>query len=337
MKARVGWLDGVVVMTKSGLLRFDPLKKESRGSVEIFISHAHNDHLGGLGSDVKGYFTSESRDILSEGKYKEKLGNFIPLRYGDDVSFGGVNVTVHNSGHVLGSAQYEIRDAETSIVYTGDLNCRDMLTTKAADVVSCDTLIVETTYGTPFYVFPGLTEIHVNIINWAIGEIQKGRTPTFVTYSVGKAQEIVKVFNEFTSIPIVASPYVARVNEVYGRNGVKLNYANSMSEEGKECLKQSCVQVVSLSEKSDVVGSCSFAIATGWALKPNVNYVNAAFPLSSHADFNQLVDYVKRVKPKEVFTVHGFKKDFASYLSRKLGIRAREIPPIKQSSLRAFM
>lgn len=338
MRAEVGWLNGVVVATKTGYVLFDPgTKWSSRGSCS-FISHAHSDHIGRLNSKADSYLTIETKDILSKVKYNVSgLDNCVALRYGDSAVVDDLDVVVHNSGHVLGSAQYEIRDSESSIVYTGDLNCREMLTTRAADHIACDTLILETTYGRPSYIFPSQSEIHADMINWAIDEIQNGKIPTFMVYSVGKAQEVVKIFNEFTNIPIVTSHSISRVNEAYEKNGVKLEYIDANSEAGREALKQSCVWVITRGERSLTNNRCSFAIASGWALKFRMNSVDIAFPLSGHADFSQLVEYVTLTKPKEVFTTHGFKKEFANYLSRKLDIRAREIPPLKQSSLRAFI
>jgi len=327
----VGWLDGVVISTQTRMIHFDPHKKKSSMGHNIFISHAHNDHVRGLSLLGKGYLTAETKEILEKRKQRDFFKNCISVRFGNKVVIDKLEITVHNSGHVLGSAQYEISDSISTIVYTGDINCREMLTTKAAEVIPCDTLILETTYGNPSYSFPNTTEIYVKIINWTINEMQKGNIPTFIVYSVGKAQEIVKIFNEFTNLPIVTSHSVAMVNEVYNRYGVKLNYFDAISEEGKELLKQPRIQVISPSEKRSASGRCSFAYATGWAVKYGLNSTDVVFPLSSHADFNQLVNYVRQAKPKEIFTVHGFKEDFARYVSKKFGIRAREIQPIKDS------
>jgi Cft2 family RNA processing exonuclease len=66
------------------------------------------------------------------------------------------------------------------------------------------------------------------------------------------------------------------------------------------------------------------AVITGWALDPGAIYrhrCTAAFPLSDHADYPSLLQFVERVQPKRVFTVHGFAQEFAATL-RQRGIDA---------------
>ena len=63
---------------------------------------------------------------------------------------------------------------------------------------------------------------------------------------------------------------------------------------------------------------------TGWALDPGARFryrCDAAFPLSDHADFADLLRFVELVNPKKVLTVHGFAEDFARTL-RQRGIEA---------------
>src|SRR5207244_11920433 len=62
------------------------------------------------------------------------------------------------------------------------------------------------------------------------------------------------------------------------------------------------------------------AMISGWAVDPNAIYryqVDAAFPLSDHADYNDLVRYVDLVQPKRVFTLHGFAGQFACDLRER--------------------
>jgi len=52
--------------------------------------------------------------------------------------------------------------------------------------------------------------------------------------------------------------------------------------------------------------------------------VDLVLPLSDHADFNELVEYVRRAEPEKVYTVHGT-PGFAAHL-RDLGFDARHLP-----------
>jgi Cft2 family RNA processing exonuclease len=66
------------------------------------------------------------------------------------------------------------------------------------------------------------------------------------------------------------------------------------------------------------------AIVSGWALDGRTTYqygCDAAFPLSDHADFPDLLSLVERVRPHTVYTVHGFAREFAATL-RARGIEA---------------
>jgi Cft2 family RNA processing exonuclease len=62
------------------------------------------------------------------------------------------------------------------------------------------------------------------------------------------------------------------------------------------------------------------------------NGCDAAFPLSDHADFPDLLALVDQVKPKLVYTVHGFAKEFATTL-RARGIEAWAIGQQNQMEL----
>src|SRR6185369_523996 len=80
------------------------------------------------------------------------------------------------------------------------------------------------------------------------------------------------------------------------------------------------------------LGRARTAILTGWAVDPNARYryqCDAAFPLSDHADFPDLLELVKRVRPKKVYTLHGFASDFAQTL-RDLGYDAQSLSQDEQ-------
>ncbi|MDQ6622840.1 MAG: ATP-dependent DNA ligase, partial [Verrucomicrobiota bacterium] len=66
------------------------------------------------------------------------------------------------------------------------------------------------------------------------------------------------------------------------------------------------------------------AMISGWAVDPGARFryqVDAAFPLSDHADYTDLLRYVELVRPERVLTLHGFAAEFARDL-RERGVEA---------------
>jgi putative mRNA 3-end processing factor len=73
---------------------------------------------------------------------------------------------------------------------------------------------------------------------------------------------------------------------------------------------------------------------TGWAVDGArwFRNVDAAFPLSDHADFPSLLRYVKATGAGRVFTVHGYADELAQAL-RKERIRAEPLAEKMQLEL----
>ncbi|HOS42488.1 MAG TPA: MBL fold metallo-hydrolase RNA specificity domain-containing protein, partial [Armatimonadota bacterium] len=77
------------------------------------------------------------------------------------------------------------------------------------------------------------------------------------------------------------------------------------------------------------------AIVSGWAFDPRARYrygADAAFCLSDHADYQDLLTYVERVGPRRVYTVHGYAGAFAGDL-RRLGYDAHALDQADQLEL----
>jgi hypothetical protein len=73
---------------------------------------------------------------------------------------------------------------------------------------------------------------------------------------------------------------------------------------------------------------------TGWAVDPRTKYrwgVDHAIPLSDHADFDQLIEAVRIVAPREVYCTHG-SEEFVDHL-RDLGFNAFPLAPRRQRQL----
>jgi len=266
------------------------------------------------------------------------VDDFVPVKINETVQVNDIKITAHNAGHILGSAQFKIQTALESVVYTGDINCVDTLTTNAAEILECDALIMEATYGHPAYTFPRREDTYVEIVKWAVSQIRAGRTPVFHLYSAGKAQEIIRLFNLFTRVTVVTHPIVSRISATYSNSGLKLDYLDAKTEEGSQVIRSGeCVYVTPSNAASGDLRSASHAVVTGWATRYKPRTVDAAFPLSSHADFLQLINHAREAKPKRVYTIYGFQDTLAELLNRKFKIDAQPIKAIGQRQLKEFL
>jgi putative mRNA 3-end processing factor len=335
-ESSVGWLGGVVINTDDGKMIFDPVAaRKMERDAHVFISHAHSDHTLAFHSNLMKYSTKETRRIYE--KLREKaVQNWLPLEYGRKIRLGDIEVLPLNAGHMLGSAQFKVVTRDHTYVYSGDLNCVNTLTTEAATVPECDTLIIEATYGDPSFVFPRRERTYAKIVNWALREVKDGRIPTFHVYSSGKSQEIVRLFNVYTKLPVVCASVVGKANEAYSEAGVGLSFVGAETAEGKRLLRKgNCVYVTTTGSNSLVPSHASEAMATGWAVRFGSGSY-ASFPLSSHAGFDQLVKYVAKTGARRVYAFTGYSELISEYLRRELKIEADPLPLLSQKSILDF-
>jgi len=300
----------------------------------VFITHAHSDHTYGFATSAKKHSTPETLHIY-ESLSSRTVKNDRTVKIGETIKFDDVEIKVLDAGHMLGSCQFQLTAPEFTVLYTGDINCVNTLTTKAAQSDHCDFLIIEATYGHPSYVFPPRDTIYADIIRWTMTEIKEDRLPTFQVYSSGKPQDIVRLFNVYTKIPVVCAPGISRANSVHNQNGFRLEYLDSSTPEGKRTLKQRGCIYVTTTRGDHLPRKASRAVATGWALREAFRSFTA-FPLSSHADYNQLMQFIAAVNPKAVYIFTGYIDIIAAQIERKLGIKAGPLPSHAQTKLIDF-
>lgn len=322
MAVKIFWDNGVTIERKGEILHLDASPK-LKGNV-VLVSHAHGDHVGGLKAKgrIAGYATEATLKIFEAAFGKKPAIPVKPVKYGEKFKVGCFKVKVFNSGHIFGSCGFLVEIDGLTIAYTGDLNFSDSLLTKAAEPVECDILIIESTYGSPQYRFPSRGSLYPRMVKWAVEKVKEGKIPVFHVYPVGKAQEIVRMLNEYTDLQVYVHPKIAKVNSAHESLGFKLD-AEPLKGKPKP---GSCVLV----QPRSLLGylnleKVSPAVATGWAVRYRWMGVEA-FPLSNHADFPQLLSYVKQVKPRKVYTCYGFSDMLASALKTKLGLKAEPLP-----------
>ena len=241
------------------------------------------------------------------------------------MKLGEVEVEAHDAGHVLGAVQYEVITPEGSVVYASHINFVDTLLTHAAEVAPCELLIIETTLASPSRILPPRESVVAQIVKWALECVQERRIPTFMADRIGNAQELVRIFNTWTELPVVVHPRIARVNKVYENSGVALRYTDASIPESQSLIENAqCIVIVPRGFDASRFGDFRVANVSNWA-NTDKDEVGRSFQLSDQADLNQLLRFVQEARPKNVLTFRGASKFFAQLINRRLGITAKEL------------
>jgi len=150
---------------------FDPQKVDW-----VLLTHGHLDHLGLIPRLVREGFrgrvvsTVPTRDIahimlMDAARIQEEEGEDalytgedtlaaldrfqVQVEYGEEVLLGdGIRVRFHDAGHILGAAFVELKVADKTLVFSGDLGNRGKpLVEDPTYPPKADVLVLESTYG----------------------------------------------------------------------------------------------------------------------------------------------------------------------------------------------
>jgi len=285
-----------------------------------FVSHAHFDHLAAHGEVICSEGTARLMQarLPAERTYRAlPFGQTVPLN-------DGATLTLHPAGHIFGSAQCLISHPEHGrLLYTGDFKLRPGLSAEPCTTPPADVLIMETTYGRPQYIFPPTETVLEQIRRFCAETLQDGDTPVLFGYSLGKSQELLSALTQ-AGLPVMLHPQTARMTAVYEELGVRFPPYRTFAEPEAARHVVLCPPQSPQSAFLRRLPRRRTATITGWALDASIRFrsgCDAAFPLSDHADFHDLLRMVECVQPRRVLTLHGFAADFARTL-RERGIDA---------------
>ncbi|MBU0591910.1 MBL fold metallo-hydrolase [Candidatus Micrarchaeota archaeon] len=255
-----------------------------------FLSHAHADHTAGLKRKKQMMTSQETLDLAGLG------AEIITLQ----------NTRLLDAGHILGARQLAIENNGEKIVYTGDICLEPNIFGFKAEIPECDHLIIEATYGDPSYHFPPVVDVYNQIRGWVKQNYEKNNL-IIGCYHLGKAQEVIKILNEESVVPVVTEK-TDQFCSIYDKYGYKLERIVVGSDEAEEVMSRGFVSILpmnkakryfahKLAQAFDRPTLC--AAATGWSLHYQMN-VDMGFPLSDHAGFDDLVRYVNESNAKKV-------------------------------------
>lgn len=316
-------------MIQSNNLRISLDRREPNSDVD-FVSHAHTDHLGAVRSSKSVLASAQTIQLI------EQAQNLTIQNKADSRNFRLIE-----AGHMLGSRQLCIDDgvAGNRIVYTGDFQTVKSKTSDPIEIVDTDTLIMDSTYAEKFVKFGDKYEIESEMQDWTLRTLKSGIV-IFSAYAMGKAQELIAIFNEVGIRPLV-SKKISRVSKVYTDNGISLDYctANDAESDYGSLIKENFVGITETRNLEALKYGLELAhnkmvytaVATGFAKIFKFN-TDAQFPLSDHADFQQSVEYIEATRAKKILTYGPNASSFA----RNLSGEGYDSIPFNESALSQF-
>jgi DNA ligase-1 len=328
---RLRFIDGAVHLPDLGLWldRHEPCPAPER----VFVSHAHSDHIAAHHEVILSEPTAKLMRARLPGERLEHTLQFGETRnftYGTRV----FEITLIPAGHIFGSAMALVNSSEQSLLYTGDFKLRRGLSAEPCEPRHADILVMETTFGRPEYRFPPTDAVIASVIRFCREALDNDETPVLLGYSLGKSQELLCGLGD-AGLPLMLHGTVWNLTKVYEQFGQcfpPYERYEAGTARGKVLL---CPPSVSNSAMLRKLGRVRTAVLTGWAVDPNCRYryqCGAAFVLSDHADYPGLVEFVRLVEPKKVYTLHGFAADFARSL-REMGWDAEALSEEEQFTL----
>jgi len=299
------------------------------------VSHAHADHMIGLQQSLrrcqKVLMTPQTKDLIDVLRGPLFLmGGFVEtLDYDHVLLHGEERITFVRADHILGAAQIVVEGADgKKIAYTGDFRIDD------SPVVEADVLVMEATYGSPMC----KRSFNVDVKSLLVSLVEKGlkEGTVYVFGYHGKIQEVMQILHEAgVRVPFVASEKVFHVSKMCEKHGMRLGRLLLSDEDEGRGLLESCSPCVAFYHMNacQEVGLGGFRIiVSGWEFTfPSRQRGDKEFvvALSDHSDFDGLLEYVRRAKPKLVITDNyrdGHAETFAKEIRKRFGISAVALP-----------
>jgi putative mRNA 3-end processing factor len=277
----------------------------SRAVSRALVTHGHADHA--RGGHEKVWATPETLAIMNL-RYGTNVGE--PVSYGGGIELGGVKISYHSAGHVLGSAQILMEYQGERVVATGDYKRRADPTCAPFEVIPCDIFITEATFGLPVFKHPS-TDVEIQKLLSA-KEAHPERCILVGAYALGKAQ---RVIGELRAAGYNDTIYLhgalEKMCKLYGELGVDLGDIQPVMETKKEVMRGQIILAPpsALNDRwSRRLPDLVTAMASGWMrVRQRARQRNVELPIimSDHADWDELTQTIKDVSPTETWVTHG--------------------------------
>jgi putative mRNA 3-end processing factor len=307
----------------AGGFHIDPTRPVERA----VITHGHSDHArSGHGAVLA---TQETLDLMRLRYGEGFAGTTQAMRYGERIALGGIAVTMHPAGHVLGSAQIAVEANGLRIVASGDYKNVADPTCAPFELVPCDVFITEATFGLPVFRH-GDPDGEIAKLLRSVALFPE-RAHLIGAYSLGKAQRVIALIRKGGyDKPIYLHGAMERITYYYQQRGIALGELRAARDAKKAELAgtialcpPSALQEIWSRRFPDPVS----AFASGWMrVRARARQRGVELPLviSDHADWDGLTATITATSASEIWVTHG-QEDALVHWAKLRGLKARPL------------
>jgi putative mRNA 3-end processing factor len=277
------------------------------------ISHAHADHAVSGNKDV--YCTRPTREFMYLRYHRSAAQVFNIVEYHKPFTIKNITLTFVPAGHMLGSAMILMEYQGASYLYTGDYKIQPDSTCEPIEWVQADVLITETTFADPAIIHPNPVE-EIKKLNDIKSNILLG------AYGLGKSQRLLRMINDHApQKKVLIHHKIMPINQIYQQLGISLGKHQLY---GRKLMKtqEEWVYIVPPFTFNSYIKATGVKrlFASGWK-NLQVNKDDTLF-ISDHVDWNDILQAVKMVNPKQVWTLHGEGRHLKAHLGGDIIVKA---------------
>ncbi|MCZ8375648.1 MAG: ligase-associated DNA damage response exonuclease [Beijerinckiaceae bacterium] len=301
----------------------DPLRPVARA----LVTHAHSDHARPGHDHVLA--TRETLDIMRIRLGEGFCGSEQATPFGESLTQGGVRISFHPAGHVLGSAQIALEWQGCRIVVSGDYKRRADPTAEAFALQPCDVFVTEATFGLPVFRHPDARDEAGRLLA-SLARFPE-RPHLIGAYSLGKAQRMIRLLRDCGhDAPILLHGALEKVTQYYEARGIALGALEPVAGRKAPDLAGRivlCPPSALADRWSRRFADPVTAVASGWMrIRARARQRGAEIPMviSDHADWTELKETILETGAGEIWVTHG-QEDALVHWCQQRGLAARPL------------
>jgi putative mRNA 3-end processing factor len=286
---------------------------------KAIITHAHGDHAH---AGSRAYLCAEECAPVLRRRIPEATVQTQP--WAQPTTIGGVTVSFHPAGHILGSAQVRLEHRGDVWVVSGDYKRAPDPTCAPFEVVRCHTFITEATFALPIYTWDPAATVITDIAEWWAANRADGRASVLFCYALGKAQRLLAELRGVAPEPIRLHGAMVGLTDIYRDLGIPLAPAERIREDERGRALAGALVLAPLSARGTPwmrrLPHPSPAFASGLMRVRGVRRQRSfdrGFVLSDHADWRALLDTIDATGASRVLVTHGWSEALARFLSER--------------------